>query len=88
MIYRGDRMERERAIALLKEILAEQAVTPLWVDLEQEKSDFYKLNIKPLCVNLNSLKQIVEKHNFAFKDTEGRLVIYREQKESSIAINQ
>ena len=81
-------MERQRAIALLREILAEQAVTPIWVDLEQEKSDLFKLNIKHLGVNLDSLKQIVEKHNFAFKDTEGRLVIYREQKESAIAINQ
>ena len=81
-------MERERAIALLREILAEQAVTPIWVDVEQEKSDLFKLNIKHLGVNLDSLKQIVEKHNFAFKDTEGRLVIYREQKESAIAINQ
>ena len=81
-------MERERAIALLKEILAEQAVTPLWVDLEQEKSDFYKLNIKPLGVNLDSLKQIVEKHNFAIKDTQRRLVIYKEHNESAIAVNQ
>ena len=80
-------MERERAIALLREILAEQAVTPIWVDLEQEKSDLFKLNIKPLGVNIDSLKRIVEKHNFALKEAEKRLVIYREQ-ESSIAINQ
>jgi hypothetical protein len=80
-------MEREGAIALLKEILAEQAVVPIWVDLEQISSDWYELDIKPLCVNLDSLKRIVEKHNFAFKEAEGRLVIYEEQNESAIAIN-
>ena len=81
-------MERQRAIALLKEILAEQAVTPIWVDLEQEKSDLFKLNIKPLGVNIDSLKRIVEKHNFAIKDAQGRLVIYKEHSESAIAVNQ
>jgi hypothetical protein len=80
-------MERERAIALLKEILAEQAVTPNWVDLEQE-SNSCKLNIKPLCVDLSSLKRIVEKHNFALKDVNGRLVIYNAKNESAITINQ
>jgi hypothetical protein len=79
-------MERERAIALLKEILAEQAVTPIWIDLEQE-SDLYELNIKPLCVNLDLLKRIVEKHHFAIKDVNGRLVIYSAEKESAITIN-
>ena len=79
-------MEREGAIALLKEILAEQAVVPIWVDLEQEESDLYKLHIKPSFVDLDSLKRIVEKHNFALKEAEKRLVIYREQ-ESAIAIN-
>ena len=80
-------MERERAIALLKEILAEEAVIPLWVDLKQVSSDSYKLDIKPLCVNLDSLKEIVEKHNFAFKQVNGRLVIYNIEDESAIAIN-
>ena len=80
-------MERERAIALLKEILAEQAVTPLWVDLEQEKSDLFKLNIKPLGVNHDSLKRIVEKHNFAFKEANGRLVIHSAENKSAITIN-
>ena len=88
MDKRGGYMKREGAIALLKEILAEQAVVPMWVDLEQTSSDLYQLDIKPLCVNLDSLKRIVEKHNFAFKQNEGRLVIYREQNKSAIAINQ
>jgi hypothetical protein len=81
-------MEREDAIALLKEILAEQAVTPIWVDLEQNESDLYELKIKPLFVDLDALKRIVEKHDFEFKQTEGRLVIYKEQNESAIAVNQ
>ena len=80
-------MEREGAIALLKEILAEQAVIPLWVDLKQISSSLFQLNIKPLCVNLNSLKRIVEKHGFAFKEVNGRLVIYSAENESTIAVN-
>ena len=81
-------MERERAIALLKEILVEQAVIPVWVDLEREESDLYALRIKPLSVDLQSLKRIVEKNNFSFREDEKRLVIYRKQNESPIAVNQ
>ena len=69
-------MKRERAIALLKEILVEQAVTPIWVDLEREESALYELHIRPLSFEPESLKLIVEKHNSAFKDVNGRLVIY------------
>ena len=80
-------MEREGAIALLKEILAEQAVIPIWVDLEQISSDLYELHIKPSFADLDSLKRIVEKHNFAFKEANGRLVIYSAENESTIAVN-
>ena len=76
-------MERREAIALLNEMLAEHAVIPTWVDLEKEGPDLYKLQIKPLYVDLNSLKRIVEKHNFELKEAEGRLVILQKAKRVS-----
>jgi hypothetical protein len=80
-------LEREAAIALLKEIIAEQAAIPIWVDLEQAKSDLYELHIKPLCVDPDSLKRIVEKHNLTFKEAKGFLVICNEHNKLPIAVN-
>jgi hypothetical protein len=73
-------LERGVAIALLKEIFAERAMIPIWVDLVRKESELYELRIKPLCVDSDSLKRILDKYNFACKEVNGRLVIYSAKK--------
>ena len=71
-------MERGEAIAILKEIAADQAVTPTWVSLVNGKSGFYELHIKPESIDLASLELIVGRHDLALKRVDGLLIVYRD----------
>ncbi len=69
-------MNREEAIAILKEIAANRVVAPNWVSLINSESDSYELHIKPGIINSASLKLIVEKRDFELKEVNGLFVIY------------
>jgi hypothetical protein len=71
-------VNRGEAIAILKEIAANQAVAPNWVSLANRESDSYELHIKPETINSASLKLIVEKHDLTLKEVNGLFVIYKE----------
>ena len=79
----GNPVDRGEAIALLKEIAANRAVTPTWISLVNVKSE-YEIHIKPESINLNCLRLIVEKHNLALKEVTGLLVVYKEHDESQV----
>jgi hypothetical protein len=71
----GTQLDRGEAIALLREIAANQVATPNWVSLVNGKADSYELQIKPESVDLACLKLIVEKHNLAWKEANGLFII-------------
>ena len=77
-------MDRGEAIALLKEIAVNRAVTPTGVSLVNGNSEGYKLHIKPEIIDTASLKPIVEKHNLALKEVTELLVVYKEHDESQV----
>jgi hypothetical protein len=71
-------VDRKEAIALLKEIAANRALTPTWISLVPLKSGWCELHIKPEGINLDCLRLIVEEHGLALKEVSGLLVVYKE----------
>jgi len=71
-------VNRKEAIALLKEISANQAVTPTWISLVGAESGWSEIHIKPEGIDLDCLKLIVKKHNLVLKEAKGLLVVCRE----------
>jgi hypothetical protein len=74
-------VNREEAIALLKEIAESRHFTIKWISLVNGKAG-YEIHIKPEQGNPASLKPILEKHSLLLKEAKGILVIYREHENS------
>jgi hypothetical protein len=71
-------LKREQAIAILKEIVANQVLKFNWVSLVNGKTGGYELHIKPEIEGSTRLKPIAEEHNLSLKEVNGVLIIYRE----------
>ena len=71
-------MKREEAIALAKEMFANQVLPIYWVSLVFRKPDQCELHIKFEKGAPDSLKHLVTKHNLALKEANGVLIIRRE----------
>ena len=69
-------MERAEAIAVLKEIAADQTLIPEQISLVNG-NDGYELHIKSNFVNQASLSRIVEKHGLALKEVSGLLIVHK-----------
>jgi hypothetical protein len=69
-------VNREEAIALLKEIAANKIATISWISLNSV-ADGYEIILKGE-VHKQSLRQIVQKHNLSLKEANGLFVIYQE----------
>ncbi len=69
-------MKREKAIAILKEIVANQVLSLYWVSLVNLESDEYELHLKSESCDPACLEPIVEKHNLVLKEANGVLVVH------------
>ena len=73
----GNQVKREQAIAILREIVANQVLQLNWVSLVDGMGG-YEVHIKPEIEDSASLNSIVEKHKLAIKEVNGVLIIYKE----------
>ena len=71
-------MKREKAVAILKEIMANRKIHFKWSSLVNGKSGGYELHVKSEAANPACLKPIVKKHSLALKEANGLLIIYKE----------
>lgn len=74
-------MNREEAIAVLKEIAENKRFTFEWISLVNGKIG-YEIHIKPEQGDSASLKPIFENRNLLLKEAKGILVVYREHGKS------
>jgi hypothetical protein len=70
-------MEREEAIAFLRDLVTNRLFNLNWVTLVSGVAG-YQLHIKPETADLTLLKPAVEKHSLSFKQVDGVLIIYKE----------
>jgi hypothetical protein len=78
----GNKVKREKAIALLKQISESKRFSFNWISLVNGKSGC-EIHIKPEYGSDPSvLKPIFEKRDLQMKEAKGILVIYREHDES------
>ena len=71
-------MKREKAVAVLKEIMANRKIHFKWSSLVKGKSGGYELHVKSEIANPACLKPIVEKHGLALKEANELFIIYKE----------
>jgi hypothetical protein len=71
-------MKREEAMALVKEIFANQVLPIYWVSLVFRKPDRCEIHIRLEKGAPDFLQQFVAKHNLALKEVNGVLIIRRE----------
>jgi hypothetical protein len=69
-------VKREEAIALLKELAANQVLQPFWISMLREESGEFELHIKPETYDSAGLKLIAEKHNLTLKEDKGHLIVH------------
>ena len=74
---RGDAVNRDEAIALLKKMAQNKNFSVKWISLVNGKSG-YEIRVKPMQGNPASLKPIFENRDLQMKEVKGTLVIYRE----------
>ena len=70
-------MKREKAVALLKEIMANPKIHFKWSSLVNGKSGGYELHIESKVAKPACLKQIVKKHSLSLKEANELLIIYK-----------
>jgi len=78
----GEYVNRDQAIALLKEIAENKHFFVEWISLVNGKSGC-EIHIKPERGNPAILKPILEKHGLKLKEVDQTLVIYREHNRKS-----
>jgi len=72
----GEYVNREEAIAILKQIAESERVSLNWISLVNGKSG-YMIKLKPDEGDSDVLKAIIEKRGLEVKEVEGILVVYR-----------
>jgi hypothetical protein len=77
---RGNAVNRDEAIALLKEIAQNKNFSVKWISLVNGKPG-YEIHVKPMDGNPASLEPIFEKRGLKLKEVKDTLVIYREHNE-------
>ena len=70
-------MKREKAVAILREIMANRRIHFKWGSLVPGHSGGYELHFSSGSNNRARLMPIVEKHNLEMKENKELLVIYR-----------
>jgi len=70
-------MLREQAVALLKELVANDLIHASWVSLEERTPNSYALKFKGNC-DLSLIDPILQKHNLTIKEDKdkGYLIIF------------
>lgn len=68
-------MERKEAVALLKELGAEQLIQPSLVIIEQRKPDSYQLRMKGE-YDRQLIEAFLHKRNFDYEENLDRVLIY------------
>lgn len=74
-------MNRDEALALLKEIAQNKLFSAKWISLVNGKSG-YEIHIKPMQGDPASLEPVFKNRDLKLKEVEGKLVVYREHKRS------
>jgi len=79
MVIMGENlMKREKAVAILKDIMANRKIQFKWGFLVNGKSVGYELHVESDVADGACLKPIVEKHSLSLKETSGLFIIYKE----------
>jgi len=70
-------MKREKAVAILGEIMANRKIHFRWSSLVNGKSGGYELHVKSEVANPSCLKPIVKKHGLELKEANELFIIYK-----------